>query len=318
MQDHSQPNEPITYVGGLGEPPKRHVWPYVLLGIIPIVLAVSAILLWNPIRSLGRSAGNTIAPYSLALDSGGWSSDQKIATVPITLSLTISNADPRTVNGITLRFTKLDSAWEIVGASGDNVAGTVQGKAIYFPTVIATHDSATLAVSLRPSKAMNSDIEFTLTPAHSNTPAKIQLSDGSVTTTLSASGKVRDPIESDADARLTAFYDTQPSQGVLTFWQIHVANTGPITINGIKLRFPQIPPGLELGFGSNATVLPDGQTVQFDTSLAPGGQTILQVGVTPHLPGHFLIPVLVYLGNSTQSLASANGGAPLSIDLTVS
>lgn len=318
MQDQNQPTEPIMYVGGLGEPPKRHVWPYFLVGILPVVLAVSAVLLWNPIRSLGRSAGNTIAPYSLALDSGGWSSDQKIATVPITLSLTISNADTRTVSGVTLRFTKLDSAWEIVGASSDNIAGAVQGRAVVFSTTIRPRDSATFAVSLRPSKAMNSQIDFTLTPGHSTTPAKIQLADGSVTTTLSAGGKVRDPIESDADARLTAFYDTQPSAGALTFWQIHVANTGPITINGIKLRFPQVPPGLELGVGTNATVLPDGQTVQFDTSLEPGGQTVLQVGVTPHLPGHFLIPVLVYLGNSTQSLSSANGGAPLSIDLTVS
>ena len=318
MQDQNQPAEPVTYVGGLGEPPRRHVWPYFLLGIVPVVLAVSAVLLWNPIRSLGRSAGNTIAPYSLALDAGGWSSDQKIATVPITLSLTISNGDRRTVDGITLRFTKMDSAWEIVGASSANTAGTVKGNAVFFPTVIAPHDSATLAVTLRPSKAMNSEIDLTLTPGSATTPAKIQLSDGTVTTTLSASGKVRDPIESDADARLTAFYDPQPSAGGLTIWQINVANTGPITINGIKLRFTQVPPGLELGVGTNATVLPDGQTVEFATSLAPGGQTVLQVGVTPHLPGHFLIPVLVYLGNSTQSLSSPNGGAPLSIDLTVS
>ena len=318
MQDQNQPSEPITYVGGLGEPPKRHVWPFFLLGLIPIVLAVSAVALWNPIRSLGRSAGNTVAPYSLVLESGGWSSDQKIATVPITLNLTISDADRRTVNGITLRFTKLDRAWEILGASSGDTTGSVNGNAVFFPTVIVPTDSATLAVTLRPTKAMKSQIEFTLTPGHATTPAKIQLSDGSVTTTLSDSGKVRDPIESDADARLTAFYDPQPSQGSLTIWQIHVANTGPITINGIKLRFPQIPPGLEIGFGTDATVLPDGQTVQFQTSLAPGGQTVLNVGVTPHLPGHFLIPVLVYLGNSTQSLSAANGGAPLSIDVTVS
>ncbi|HEY9287656.1 MAG TPA: hypothetical protein VIT43_06505 [Candidatus Dormibacteraeota bacterium] len=318
MQDHTQPNEPITYVGGLGEPPKRHVWPFFLLGIVPVVLAVSAVLLWNPIRSLGRSAGNTIAPYSLTLDSGGWSSDQKIATVPITLSLTLSDADTRTVDGITLRFTKLNSAWEIVGASSGDTAGTVNGNVVFFPTVIAPHDSATLAVTLRPSKAMKSEIDLTLTPGRSKTPAKVQLADGSVTTTLSASGNVRDPMESDADARLTAFYDPQPNSGALTIWQIHVANTGPITINGIKLRFPQVPPGLELGVGTDATVLPDGQTVQFQTSLEPGGQTVLNVGVTPHLPGHFLIPVLVYLGSSTQSLSSANGGAPLSIDVTVS
>jgi hypothetical protein len=165
---------------------------------------------------------------------------------------------------------------------------------------------------------MDSQIDITLSPAHGTTAAKVQLPGGSVSTTLSASGKVRDPIESDADARLTALYDPQPSQGSLTIWQIHVANTGPITINGIRLRFPNIPPGLELGVSSQASVLPDGQTVQFDTSLVPGGQTVLEVGVTPRASGHFLIPVLVFLGNSTQPLASANGGAPLSIDLTVS
>jgi hypothetical protein len=318
VEDHSQTGDQITYVGGLGEAPKRQVWPFVLLGLIPVVLAAAAVVLWNPIRSLGRSAGETVAPYSLVLESGGWSSDQKIATVPITLSLTLSNADQRTINGITWRFTKLDPAWEIVGASSGNTAAQINGREIYFPTVIQPGASGTVAVSMRPSKAMDSEIDFTLSPAHQTTPAKVQLASGTVTSTLSASGKVRNPLESDADARLTALYDPQPTQGALTVWQIHVANTGPVTISGIRLRFPNIPPGLELGVSNQALVLPDGQTVQFDITLVPGGQTVLEVGVTPHAAGHFLIPVLVYLGNSTQPMLSANGTAPLSIDLTVS
>ena len=318
MEDQQQSGERITYVGGLGDVPRHRAWPYLLLGLVPLVAALGAVLLWNPLRSLGRTAGETIAPYDLVLEAGGWSSDQKIAMVPINLSLTVANADQRTVDGITWRFTKLDKAWEIVGASSGNTAAEINGTTIFFPAVIRPHASATLVVTLRPTKAMDSKIDITLSPAHGTTAAKVQLADGSVTASLSASGKVRNPVESDADARLTAFYDPQPSQGNLTIWQIHVANTGPITINGIRLRFPDIPPGLELGVNSQATVLPDGQSVQFDTSLVPGGQTILEVGVTPRATGHFLIPVLVYLGKATQPLASANGGAPLSIDLTVS
>lgn len=317
MEEHSQTGDPITYVGGLGEGPKRRVWPFVLLGLIPVVVAAAVVVLWNPIRSLGRSAGETIAPYSLVLESGGWSSEQKIATVPITLSLTLSNADQRTINGITWRFTKLDPAWEIVGASSGNTPAQINGREIFFPTVIQPGANGSLSVSLRPSKAMNSEIDFTLSPGHQTAPAKVQLSSGTVTSTLSASGKVRNPLASDADARLTALYDPQPTPGALTIWQIHVANTGPVTISGIRLRFPNIPPGLELGVNSQATVLPDGQTVEFDTTLVPGGQTVLEVGVTPQASGHFLIPVLVYLGKSTQPLLSGNGGAPLTIDLTV-
>jgi len=98
VEERDQRGEDITYVGGLGESPKRNVWPFVVLGLIPVVLAATAVALWNPIRSLGRTAGETIAPYSLTLESGGWSSDQKIATVPITLSLTVSNADQRTID----------------------------------------------------------------------------------------------------------------------------------------------------------------------------------------------------------------------------
>ena len=317
MQDQSQSGEPIVYVGGLGEPPRRHVWPFLLVGLLPVLAAVGLFAFWNPIRSIGRSAGDTIAPYSMVLQSGGWTSDQKIATVPVTLSLTLSNADQRTVNGLTLHFTKLDRAWSIVGASSSNTPATVSGETVFFPATMAPRGSATFAVTLLPAKAMDSEVDFTVAPGHSRTAARVQLADGTVTTSLAADGKVRNPIESDADARLTALYDPQPSVDSPTVWSIHVANTGPVTINGIRLQFPQIPTGLDLGVGTNATVLPDGQTVQFDTTLLPGGQTVLQVGVTPHISGHFLIPVLVYLGKAAQPLSSANGGPPLNIDITV-
>jgi hypothetical protein len=318
MDNPPAPDEPITYVGGLGEAPRGPLWPFFVLGLIPVAALIAGLVFWNPIKSLGRSAGATIAPYSLVLQSGGWSSDQKIATVPITLSLTVQNSDQRKIDGMTWRFTQLDKAWEIVGASSSDTPGKINGHAVHFATAIRPGGTATFSVTLLPAKAMDSEIHLTLTPDHSNSPAKVEVATGTTTTTLVAGGKVRNPVDSDADARLTAFYDPQPPQGDLTVWDIHIANTGPIAINGVKLRSPDIPPGLDLQVNSQATVLPDGQTVQFDTTLVPGGQTVLELGVTPHVAGRFHIPVLVYLGKSTQPLASANGGPPLNIELNVS
>lgn len=318
MEEQRASGDPIVYVGGLGEPPKRHAWPFILLGLVPIAAAIAIVIFWAPIRSLGGTAGQTIAPYSLVLQNGGWSSDQKIATVPDTLSVTLANADQRSIDGISWRFTKLDPAWKIVAAASGNVSADISGNTIYFPATIRPNGSVTLNVEMLPSKAMDSEIDFTLAPGHGTTPAHVQLADGSVATALSTDGKVRNPVESDATARLTALYDPQPSLGGLTVWSIHVANTGPITISGIRLRFPSIPSGLELAVGPGGSVLPDGETVQFDTTLLPGGQTVLQLGVTPHVSGHFVIPVLVYLGKSTVPLSAANGGPPLNIDVTVS
>jgi hypothetical protein len=145
----------------------------------------------------------------------------------------------------------------------------------------------------------------------------VQLPSGAVLTTLPLPVKVREPNEADANARLTAIYDTHITKGDLAIWQIHVANTGPIAINGIRLKFTDIPAGFDLRPESDAIILPDGQTVQFETTLQPGGQTILLMGLRPQVTGHYQIPILVYLGKSTAPLSSPNGGPPLSLDLTV-
>ena len=317
MDDPRQTGEPISYVGGLGEPPRRRAWPFVALGLIPVVVAVAAVILWNPIRSLGRSAAETIAPYSMVLSAASWSSDQKIATVPITLSLTVGDVDKRTIEGITLRFTKLDRSWVILDATGGNEAAQINGTSIFFPKTVAPGDRTDLAITMLPTRAVDSEIDVTLGPDHLATAARIDFN-GTVLTHLAIDGKVRNPIASDADARLTALYNPQPTKGELAVWQIHVANTGPVTINGVRLRFTHVPTGLELQAGPQSIVLPDGRTVQFAATLPPGGQTVLLIGATPRQSGHFVIPVFVYLGESTQPLSSANGGPPLSIDLTVS
>lgn len=299
--------------------PRPRAWPYVVVAGALIFLIAGGVLLWNPIRSLGHSAGEAIAPFSLALTGFKWSSDRKIATVPLSFSLTVDNADQRTINGLTLHFTRLDSPWRLLDASSANSSGEISGTSIFFADTLPPGGSATLSIGLLPTRAMNSEIDFTFTVGSGTTPARVQLGNGSVATTLAVGAKVREPTQSDADARLTAIYDPQVKRGEVAIWQIHVANTGPITINGIRLRFPNTQSAFEFQVSaSGTTILPDGRTVEFQTVLPPGGQTILLVGVIPHQTGHFQIPMLVFLGGATQPMSAANGGPPLSIDLVVS
>jgi len=286
--------------------------------LIPVLLVIGVVVFWNPIRSLGRNAGKTIAPLSLTLVDIRWSSDQKIAGVPNTLALAIENSDQRTADGITLRFTRLDRAWQIVGASSGNAVAQVQGNSIFFAQGLPPHTRTTVAITLLPTKAMNSEIDLTLAPDHGNTGARLDLGNGSAVTTLKLSGNVRQPTESDADARLTALYPPDVPTGQPTFWTVHVANTGPVTINNIRLNFPDIPASFELSLPPQGSVLADGQTVQYQVTLPPGGQTVLQMEILPHQSGHFVIPVYVFLGASTVPLSAANGGPPLNIDVTVS
>jgi hypothetical protein len=318
MKQPDQPGEPVRYVGGLTDAPRPPTWPYAALAGILVLLLAGGVVLWNPIRSLGRRAGETIAPYSLALTAAGWSATQKISGVPLSLTLTVDNIDKRTVNGLTLNFTQLDPAWQLMGASSGRSGGEITGASIFFADVVPPGDSVTMSVTFLPTKATDSEIDFTLTPGPSMTAARVALPSGRVLTTLPLGAKVRDPTAADADARLTAIYDPQVQKDALAVWQIHVANTGPVAIDGIRLRFPNTQSAFQFRISpTQATVLPDGRTVQFQTTLPPGGQTILLVGVIPKQTGHFSLPIEVFLGEATESISAANGGPPLSIDLTV-
>jgi hypothetical protein len=319
MEQPQPPQEPITYVGGLGEPPKRRAWPYLALGLIPVLLVVGVIVFWNPIRSIGRSAGQTLAPYSLTLLDVNWSSHEKIRGVPNTLTIVFENADQRTADGITMNFTRLDQGWQILAAGSGNAVAQTKGKSIFFPPKVAPGARVAVAVTLLPTKAMSSEIDVTIAPDHVSSAARFDVGGGTLLTTLQLPANVREPRESDANARLTALYSPLMSTEEGTFWEIHVANTGPITINNVRLSFPTIPDGFEIRpAASQGVVLPDGQTLEYHISLPPGGQSILVMGVVSHETGHFQIPIYVFLGGSTAPLSAANGGPPLSVDVTVS
>ena len=318
MEQSDHPAEPVRYVGGLTDAPRPPAWPYVVLAGALLLLVAGGILLWNPIRSVGRSAGSTIAPYSLSLTAVRWSSDQKISGVPVSLSLTVDNTDQRTVNGLTLTFVQLDQAWTVVRASSERSGGEIHGTSIFFADVIPSGGSTTMSVTLLPTAAMDTAVDFTLTPGQAKTPARIGLANGSAAATLALGAKVREPTAADADARLTAIYSPQVQIGQIEQWDIHVANIGPIEIDRIRLGFPANAGSLfEFRYlTTQAKNLPDG-TLEYSTVLPPGGQTILVIGVVPKETGHWTIPVQVYLGASALRVSAADGGPPLSIDLTV-
>ena len=320
MEQPDQPGEPVRYVGGLTDAPRPPAWPYVALAGVLVLLLAGGVVLWNPIRSLGRRAGETIAPYSLALTAAKWSSEQKISGVPVSLSLTVENADKRTINGLTLTFIQLDRAWAVVRSSSERSGGEIHGTSIFFGDVIPSGGSTTMSVTLLPTAAMDTEVDITLTPGQSKTPARVALPSGAAAAAIAFAAKVREPTVADADARLTAIYSPEVSVGQLSQWDVHVANVGPIEINRIRLRFPANAASfLDLTYlRSQAQVLPDGLTLDYSTKLPPGGQTILVIGVVPKQAGHFTIPLEVYLGESTLPLSAADGGPPLSIDLGVS
>jgi hypothetical protein len=319
MEEPEKPGEPITYVGGLGEPPKGRAWPFILLATTPVLLVAAGVVFWNAIQSAGHRAGAAIAPYSIALTGGAWSAAEKIAGVPISFTIEVSNTDKRAIDGLTMTFTRLDPGWSIVGASSSNQAGQIKGKSIFFPARVSGGKSTAITVTLLPSKAMESEIDLTLTPARSTTPARIDVGGGQTITKLTLNGSVRDPVDTDADARFVAIYPPEVSLGSETEWAINVTNTGPVAIDTIRLSFPDIPPGFQFRvITTDSNVLADGRTVLFGTKLPPGAQTILQLGVLPEQSGHYQIPVVVYLGHSATPYRSANGGPQLSIDVTVS
>lgn len=308
----------ITYVGGLGEAPRGRAWPFIALGLIPALLALAVLVFWSPIRSLGRGAGKTIAPYSLALIDLSWSSDDLIATVPYDLVVKIQNTDQRAINGLTVHFTRLDPAWEIIGASSPNAHGSIDGNAVFFPNQIRPNGTLRMSITMRASAATDSDIAMSLAAGHDAGTARVDLLDGRTASLFSFSGKARTPTEDDAYARFTAIYEPLATKGNETNWRFHVTNTGPITITQIRLAFP---PSMNADFDilylpSQASELPDG-SLQYALSLPPGGQTVLETAVVPHVTGHFQFPIKVYLEKAGVPLAAPDGGPPITLDLTV-
>jgi hypothetical protein len=160
-------------------------------------------------------------------------------------------------------------------------------------------------MTLVATQAMTSDINFNLTNGHGTTPARVQLPDGTVTTTIALIASVRDPTDDDADARLLAIYDSRVVVGTQTAWDIHITNTGPIPITKISLSLGSFPSGFQfLSAGPDAT--PDALgRLQFTVTLPPGGQTTIGMNVVFRQAGSFSLPFRVYLNDAVTPLPQA-------------
>jgi hypothetical protein len=318
MEAPPKPDQPITYVGGLGDAPRRKAWPFIAVGALPVLLAVAIIVFWGPIRSLGTGAGKTIAPYSASLVDLSWSSDDIIATVPVDLVIKIQNTDQRTINGLTVRFILVDPVWQVVRATSPNAHGVVEGNAIYFPNQLPPDATLRLSISMRAAKPTENDIGVKLTAGHDGAPINVDLSDGSTANAFRFSAKVRKATEDDAHAQFTAIYDPIDSKDTQTEWRFHVTNTGPIAINEIRLI---LPPAITASFDltyytAQARQLPDG-SLQYLLSLPPGGQIELQTWAVPRVTGHFQFPIGVTLEKSGVPVLAPDGGPPITMDLMV-
>src|SRR2546430_14897554 len=91
--------EPIEWVGGQPEGPRRRRWPYALVPAALIAVLALAPLGWSSVRSTGRPLGNPMVPYSASV-KGSWSSDDKVVGGPVGMLLPGQNTDPRHPGGM--------------------------------------------------------------------------------------------------------------------------------------------------------------------------------------------------------------------------
>jgi hypothetical protein len=309
-------DEPVEYVGGLGDGKRPRAWPYVAVAVALVMVAVGALVFRNQIASGGRALGESVVPYSLDLTASQWSMDEKLTGVPVTLTLQVQNKDPRTINGLTIRLIDLNPQLKVTGTKPP---AEIRGSTIFFPEPLAPSKTETLSITLLPGHAGDWRFGLTITPDHGTTAARVQTADGTVLTTLHARAAVRDPKPSDASAQVTARWGPEVPVGGATTWQVLLMNDGPVTIPSVTLGFPQVPRGFELvDAGPQVSLLDDGR-LKFDAPMRPGAQATLTMRLIAHEAGDFQVPIDVYLGDATQPITSGGGAGPsLSIDITVS
>ena len=307
--------EPVEYVGGLPDAGRPRAWPYLALAAALTVLVAGGLIFRSSILAAGHAFGEAFVPYSLILTAAQWSSDDKLTGIPVTLSLQIQNADPRTVNGLTVHLVKLSPQLQLVTAKPD---ADINGTTLFFPQSLAPSKAETLSITFLPLRAGDWRFSVTVTPGRGTTSARVQTPEGTVATSLAAAASVRNPNPSDASAQLQASWSPQVAVGSTSTWQIQLTNDGPIAIPTVSLGFPAASSGFEIvAAGPRASVLPDGR-LRFVTNLPPGGQATVAMRVVAHAAGLFNVPILVYLGEATEPVPSSAGGPSVTLAIAVS
>lgn len=308
--------QPVEYVGGLSDAKRPRTWPYLALAGGLVMVLVGGLVFRGSILASGRAFGESFVPYSLNLTAAGWSSSDKLTGVPLTLTLQVQNADPRTVQGLTIRLVNLSSQLAIVSAKPE---ADITGSSFFFPQPLPPSKAETLAITLNPRRAGDWRFSVTITPAHGTTPARVlNAADGTVTTSLAIGASVRDPTAADASAQVGQTWNPQVAVGGTTVWKIQLTNDGPIAISSVTLGFQQAPAGFEIvGANPQASQLADGR-LRFVMSLGPGSQGTVSLVVVAHAAGQFQVPISVYLDDAADPIVSTAGGPIVNLNIVVS
>jgi len=310
-------SEPIEYVGGQPEAKTPRVWPYAAASaVLLLILAGALVVFWAPLRTLGRSLGNEVAPYALDVE-GKWSENEKVVGGPVAMSLTVRNADNRTIEGITLRMRGLTPGWNLLDAKPD---AEVNGESIFFSDTLRAGQSEGLEIRLLPLRAGPSTIQLTLSASHSSRPMRLNKdSQQGASNGLTATVTVRQATPADMAVRPLLVYASPVSVGSETRVDLRVENAGAVRITSVTLQFPELPGSFEVtSTDPQATVSGDGHTVRFPTKVDPGEDVSVSIRIVPHRQGKYHLTAALFLNDEAQPVRLPNGRTQFDWDETVS
>lgn len=309
-------DEPIEWVGGQleGARPRRR-WPYALVPLVLIGAVVGTALGWNSIRGAGRAVADTVVPYNVGV-KGAWSTQDKVVGGPLSMLLTISNTDPRPLQGMTLRFHGLHPDWSIIGAAPN---AQIHGDNIFFASPLAPGKSEDLTVNLMPMRSGDSEIQLGLSVGKTTTAITMRTSSTSVGTLLNAPASVREATPSDLAVTPQLLYVRDLTLGSDSSWDVQIQNAGVVRITSVTVGFPQLPSSFELTTTQpTASVDAAAGTVRFATTLDPGDGETLTVHFIPHSVGTFHVSAQLYLSDQPDPIVLPNGDRAVNFDVTVS
>jgi hypothetical protein len=308
-------DEPIEWIGGQPEGPRRRRWPYALVPLALISLLALTAFGWTGIRSAGRAVGYAMVPYTVGVQ-GSWSSQDKVVGGPLSMLLTIQNTDPRRLEGMTLRLNGLKSNWRIIGAGP---SAQVRARSIYFSQTLAPGKSENLTVNLMPLRSGDSEIQLSLMVGRGSASITMKTGATSQGQVLTAAASVRDATPSDLAVQPQLLYVRDLRIGNDASWDVQVRNAGAVRITSVTVAFPGLPSSFELTTTTpSATIDQSSDSVRFGTTLDPGDGETLTVHFTPHAAGTFHVAAQLFLSDQPDPIVLPNGDRAVNFDVTVS
>jgi hypothetical protein len=307
--------EPIVYVGGQTDSPRRRRWPYFLLPGTLMVALVVAVVLWGPISGAARGVSDSFVPYNVNVD-GAWSTQDVVSGGPVSMLLTIENKDSRSINGVTIRLKGLSPAWRLLGAGPE---ASIRGAAIYFPRTLKPGGSEDVTIRLMPVRSGTDTVNLSFSAGQSTLPMQVRTGPNSVGTAITATATVREPTADDMSVEVQPVYDPQLTAGQPTSWDVEIQNAGAIRITSVTLGFPNLPDTFQLtSTEPPSTVSDGGRSLRFATVLDPGDATTMTVHLVPHRSGNYHVAIQLYLSDQPDPSALANGDRAIVFDVSVS